>query len=943
MRVSSRKYFCDSGLGCQPDGPIHRRETAQEGVYDCESDCTKASNFQHAHPHFSVGVCVESTMTSSSQGSAVAVVEPNQDDNVAFYNLWQAWTQSVVLLQQQQQQQTSSRNNQWQPPDEDQCCRSCCRGGRYQSSAMRRPRRRRVQLIWRRSSHSSTPNNKLSKRRRRRCRQPFLQYDPPVDNAGGCHGCWFCSFSSNPQQQQQQQQQSPPKPQQEQPKDPHANTEEEDSCGSSSSCSLWQVDITCSGTESTDSNNSFVLHQQQEDCQPPCLDPYVPPPGSSSLAIVHEERGGGDAPTDTPTTPSQRRPKRFTPTTTPPPTTTTRRRSMTVRQQQVQIDRLCRMTKQEHDKALHWMMMMRGRELGETTTHRNASASPFLIPNIEDKLQETPPQDPPKVDKNKNNKNKNNNTLLPPPPPPPTEVNSVRDGDNDQHLDHEPYTGGRDGESNILQSQLQDDDPPNNDNNDKKNNNENYVPPTIVPNSATSSTVLSSSITRNHQRLDSNSSSLSSLSSSSSSSSLVAAPQSIRWTCNSSDSSDTSGDDCTRHVTKTTLSCSRIAHDEDDPVGTPLLSMTNVWNPHSSSAVSPCHPNRNNHTAKDNKDEEECIVFDSDDEEECIIFDSDDEEECMVLESPPSLVLSSSDTGDTTHSSSWEVDLEQDVAKVVEDQSANGTLLSFWKEPPVPTMKSGAESTVSPIQSKNDLHDDVSEAYSLESRFHQEILEQTRRVNQLCQNTNDMHCVLNHCLSQDYIRNEDEDEVKCQIPEGPNGMKDLSWYDYCHVTIRLWIKHQVWHVFYVTVCQCLSYELWTNWRMLYQRIGWAWLDSCRRRRAVVRRSNKDASLERNSQWKSAVLVMLLWLVVVVGTVLGTNAWSRRNCHRDNNRLAGQHRDRGRMVVLVPMHSSIPVLWNHYKAHHQDHLQQHLLQVESQGVWEYKGSEPALLH
>ena len=252
-------------------------------------------------------------------------------------------------------------------------------------------------------------------------------------------------------------------------------------------------------------------------------------------------------------------------------------------------------------------------------------------------------------------------------------------------------------------------------------------------------------------------------------------------------------------------------------------------------------------------------------------------------------------------------------------------------------MKSGAGSTVSRIQAKDDLHDDVSEAYSLESRFHQEILEQTRRVDQLCQNTNDMQCVLNHCLSQKCIRNEDEEKVKCHIPEAPIGMKELAWYDYCYITIRLWIKHELRHGFYVTICQCLSYEVWTMWRILYQRTGRAWLDSCRRHhRDAVRRSilNDDASLERNSQWISAVLVMLLCLVVVVGTVSGTNVWSWRNW---------QHRNRGRMVVLVPMHSSIPVLWNNNKAHQQDHLQQHLLQVESQGVWEYQGSEPSLLH
>ena len=521
------------------------------------------------------------------------------------------------------------------------------------------------------------------------------------------------------------------------------------------------------------------------------------------------------------------------------------------------------MTKQEHDKALHSVMMMRGRELGETTTHRNASTSPFLIPNIQDKLQEAPPQDPPIVDKNNNNKN---NAVSPPPPPPPDVMDSVRDGDNDQHLDHDPYTGGHDGECDIQQPQLQDDDPPNN-NDNKKNNNDNYVTPTIVPNSATSTTVLSSSISRNHQRLDSNSSSLSSLSSSSSSSSLVAAPQSIRWTCNSSDSSDssdTSGDVCTRHGTQTSVPClpflaqihkkedndsettglvlprrllrhqsapllgddhtfgrgknaAADSHDEDNnPVGTPLFWMTNVWSPHSSLAVSPCHPNRNNHTAKDNGDEEECIVFDSDrDEEECIVFDSDrDEEECMDWESPPSLVLSSSDAGDTTHSTSWDVDLEQqDVSKVVvEDQSPNGR-----KESPVPTMKSGAGSTVSRIHANEYLQDDVSEPHSLESWFHQEIMEQTRRVDQLCQNTNHIQCCLHHSLSESCIRNEDEDKERCHVPEAPIVMKDLAWYDYCDVTIRLWIKHQVSHEFYVTVCQCLSYDLCTIWSMLFPR------------------------------------------------------------------------------------------------------------------------------
>ena len=408
-------------------------------------------------------------------------------------------------------------------------------------------------------------------------------------------------------------------------------------------------------------------------------------------------------------------------------------------------------------------------------------------------------------------------------------MNSVRDGNDDQHLDHAPYTGGHDGESNIVQPQLQDDDAQNNNINDN------------------STTVLSSSITRNHQRLDSNSSSLSSLSSSSSSSSLVAAPESICWTCNSSDSSDTSGDDCTRHVTQASVPYSSFLaqihkkenndsnttgsllprrllrpqstpllgdnhifgrgknaaadpHDEDnDPVGTPLFWMTNVWNPHSSLAVSPCHPNRNNnHTAKDNDEEEECIVFDSDrDEEECIVFDSDrDEEECMDWESPPSLVLSSSDAGDTTHSTSWDVDLEQqDVSKVVvEDQSPNRR-----KESPVPTMKSGAGSTVSRIHANEYLQDDVSEPHSLESWFHQEIMEQTRRVDQLCQNTNHIQCCLHHCLSESCIRNEDEDKERCHVPEAPIVMKDLAWYDYCDVTIRLWIKHQVSHEFYVTV------------------------------------------------------------------------------------------------------------------------------------------------
>ena len=471
----------------------------------------------------------------------------------------------------------------------------------------------------------------------------------------------------------------------------------------------------------------------------------------------------------------------------------------------------------------------------------------------------------------------------------------------------------------------------------------------------------------------------------------MAAPESIRWTCSNSDSSDTSGDDCTRHVTQASVPYSSFlaqihkkedndsnttgsllprrllrhqstpllgddytfgrgknaaadSHDKgNDPVGTPLFRITNVWSPQSSLAVSPCHPSRNSHTAKDNGDEEERIVFDSDcDEEECIVFDADrDEEECIDWESPPS--LSSSDTGDTTHSTSWDVDLEQqDVSKVVvEDQSAaslaNGT--SSWKVTPVsdaPTMKSGTGSTVSRIQANEYLQNDVSEPQYLESWFHQEILQQARRVDQLCKNTNDMQCLLHHCLSQNCIRNEDEEKVKCHIPEAPIGMKEWAWYDYCHVTIRLWIKHELRHGFYVTICQCLSYEVWTMWRILYQRTGLAWLDSCRRHhRDAVCRSilNDDASLERNSQWKSAVLVMLLCLVVV-GTVSGTSVWSWRNCRR---------RNRLRMVVLVPMHSSIPVLWSNNKAHHQDHLQQHLLQVESQGVWEYQGSEPSLLH
>ena len=40
-------------------------------------------------------------------------------------------------------------------------------------------------------------------------------------------------------------------------------------------------------------------------------------------------------------------------------------------------------------------------------------------------------------------------------------------------------------------------------------------------------------------------------------------------------------------------------------------------------------------------------------------------------------------------------------------------------------------------------------------------------------------------------------------------MKDYAWYDFCQITILLWIKHQLGHGFYVTVCQCLFYELWT--------------------------------------------------------------------------------------------------------------------------------------
>ena len=101
------------------------------------------------------------------------------------------------------------------------------------------------------------------------------------------------------------------------------------------------------------------------------------------------------------------------------------------------------------------------------------------------------------------------------------------------------------------------------------------------------------------------------------------------------------------------------------------------------SVSSPCRPNEN--TIEQGEDDEECIVFDEEEE---------------------SLVLSSSDAGDMTHSTSWDVDLEQDVAKVVvKDQSAASFgkwwLQSFWKETPLPdtpTMNSNAAWTVSLLQ-----------------------------------------------------------------------------------------------------------------------------------------------------------------------------------------------------------------------------------------------------
>ena len=155
------------------------------------------------------------------------------------------------------------------------------------------------------------------------------------------------------------------------------------------------------------------------------------------------------------------------------------------------------------------------------------------------------------------------------------------------------------------------------------------------------------------------------------------------------------------------------AHDDSDLVGRPLLWLTNVWNPISPavSVSSPCRPNDN--TIEQEEGDEECIVV-------------DDEEACMVLESPSSLVLSSSDAGDTTHSTYWDVDLEQDVASkdaTVKDQSAaslvNQALLSLWKKTPLPDtpIMSNAESTVSLQQQhdKDSLQDDVSEPHSLES------------------------------------------------------------------------------------------------------------------------------------------------------------------------------------------------------------------------------------
>ena len=155
------------------------------------------------------------------------------------------------------------------------------------------------------------------------------------------------------------------------------------------------------------------------------------------------------------------------------------------------------------------------------------------------------------------------------------------------------------------------------------------------------------------------------------------------------------------------------AHDDSDLVGRPFLWMTNVWNPISPamSVSSPCR-------SKDNTIEQE------DNDEECIVVD--DEEACMVLESPPSLVLSSSEAGDTAHSTSWDVDREQDVASkdaTVKDQSAaslvNQALLSLWKKTPLPDtpIMSNAESTVSLQQQhdKDSLQDDVSEPHSLES------------------------------------------------------------------------------------------------------------------------------------------------------------------------------------------------------------------------------------
>ena len=119
------------------------------------------------------------------------------------------------------------------------------------------------------------------------------------------------------------------------------------------------------------------------------------------------------------------------------------------------------------------------------------------------------------------------------------------------------------------------------------------------------------------------------------------------------------------------------------------------------SVSSPCRPNEN--TIEQGEDDEECIVFDEEEE---------------------SLVLSSSDAGDMTHSTSWDVDLEQDVAKVVvKDQSAASFgkwwLQSLWKKTPLPDtpIMSNAESTVSLQQQhdKDSLQDDVSEPHSLES------------------------------------------------------------------------------------------------------------------------------------------------------------------------------------------------------------------------------------